>query len=253
MNKKPLTMLALAALVGVSMWGALASPASASQGDDVDDTMNAAGWGCEAEFVHYSNVSPLIALVLTCEDVPPGHSYYAEAGEVSTSRVWRTPVLTGSGTVMTPWEKLSGSRLNEPTIARKMAGAFELESTTRPGTCVDIWGGTAGKGVPVITFQCNGGMNQRFSQTAAGELRSPSGVDFCLDIEGGKAKAGAKVHTWKCHGGSTQKWFLRLDGKVSSQDGPTFCLSRDSETGAQMTVEPCGNGLKQPFSVRPVN
>jgi poly(hydroxyalkanoate) depolymerase family esterase len=92
------------------------------------------------------------------------------------------------------------------------------------GKCLDVPGQSTTNGTRLAIWDCHGGANQQWTNTATGELTVYSGSSQrCLDAEGGGTSAGTAAIIWSCHGGANQKWRLNADGSITGvQSG--LCL-----------------------------
>ena len=113
------------------------------------------------------------------------------------------------------------------------------------GRCLDVPGATQTLGTQVQLWDCNGGSNQEWTETAAGELRV-YGSD-CLDANGQNTSPGTKVDIWTCTGEANQKWQLNADGTISGvQSG--LCLDASgaaTANGTLIQMWTCNGGSNQ--------
>jgi len=73
------------------------------------------------------------------------------------------------------------------------------------GFCVDVQGGAAAQGTPVIYVPCNGSPSQNWT-VANGTIVGIGGK--CVDITGGGPAIGAPLILAACNGGPSQRWVL---------------------------------------------
>ena len=82
------------------------------------------------------------------------------------------------------------------------------------GKCLDVANGSAANGTLVHMWDCHGGLNQKWVQTASGELRAFGGLNKCLDVRGPSSASGTLVQIWDCVGVSNQKWSFGTAGEI---------------------------------------
>ncbi len=115
--------------------------------------------------------------------------------------------------------------------------------------CLDVGGWQDKNGASVITWDCHGGLNQKWQFTKEGEIRGYG--DRCLDVSGASTANGAKVHMWDCNGGNQQKW--RLDGEQIVGVGSNRCLdvwAQQTTRGAGLQIYDCTGRDNQKWSKR---
>jgi pimeloyl-ACP methyl ester carboxylesterase len=81
------------------------------------------------------------------------------------------------------------------------------------GKCVDVPNVSQTNGTALTLWSCNGGTNQRWTQTAAGELRVYNNTK-CMDA--GSGQSGTAVTINDCNGGNGQKWLANANGTVTN-------------------------------------
>ncbi|HEY3870462.1 MAG TPA: ricin-type beta-trefoil lectin domain protein [Actinocrinis sp.] len=112
--------------------------------------------------------------------------------------------------------------------------------STTPGTQLEIW-------------DCNGGSNQVFTQTASGQLTvyTGSSTQMCLDAYNNQTTAGTKVEIWPCNGQANQQWTLNSDGTVTGvQSG--LCLDvtgANTSDGSPVELWTCNEGSNQQWTL----
>lgn len=78
--------------------------------------------------------------------------------------------------------------------------------------CLDVPAGNQSNGTRPALWDCNGGSNQKWTNTTANELRTPGGK--CLEAAGGATANGTTVQIWDCNGGANQQWRPATDGTI---------------------------------------
>lgn len=107
--------------------------------------------------------------------------------------------------------------------------------------CWDIWGAGKQNGAGLVTWDCHGGGNQKFTYDAKERLvAAHSGK--CIDLDGGTLR----VQQWDCHDGPNQKWYHDSQGRIRSRAN-NLCLKTVGSKGIQATVAFCGDGEDQKF------
>ncbi|MEU6406719.1 RICIN domain-containing protein [Streptomyces sp. NPDC046985] len=123
------------------------------------------------------------------------------------------------------------------------------------GKCLDVSGGGAANGTPVITWGCHGGTNQQWVVSGDGTIRNPvSGR--CLEVQGGAAATanGTKAGLWDCWGGANQKWTVNADGSIRNPNSGR-CLEvaggpDENNDGQPIQIWDCWGGANQKWSLR---
>jgi alpha-galactosidase len=99
------------------------------------------------------------------------------------------------------------------------------------GRCLDVRGGVAGPGAPVILWDCHGRENQRWTMEPDGTVRGIAGM--CLDAYGGASANGTEVGIFACHGRENQLWTLRSDGYLRGIGGK--CVTAEGPAVENLT------------------
>lgn len=122
------------------------------------------------------------------------------------------------------------------------------------GLCVDVYRNQKTAGTPVITYRCNGTVNQRWArydpprseaaQNMANNvtLRPGHAQQKCLD-----ATADGRLLLWTCHGGQNQK-FTFTYGRKSTIRAKSGCLAVSIPNGPVL-IRPCASGAKFMWTV----
>ncbi|MEU1590706.1 ricin-type beta-trefoil lectin domain protein [Micromonospora sp. NPDC005710] len=117
------------------------------------------------------------------------------------------------------------------------------------GRCLDITGASQINGALAEIWDCNGGANQRFTQTSAGELRVYNGTK-CLDVYNRGTTNGTAVEIWDCNGQSNQQFRLNADGTVTAV-GANKCLDVNgaaTANGTRVQIWDCAGGSNQKWT-----
>lgn len=115
--------------------------------------------------------------------------------------------------------------------------------------CIDAEGGI-GQGARLITYDCHGGSNQRF--TLSGGRLMLGGL--CVDASGGYGRNGDDIVLWTCHGGANQRWSLRkprrdMGYQIVGINGRCIDIYRaQSHNGAPLKLWDCNGGRNQTWA-----
>ncbi|HKN97115.1 MAG TPA: endo-1,4-beta-xylanase [Pseudonocardiaceae bacterium] len=120
------------------------------------------------------------------------------------------------------------------------------------GKCLDVPNASTTPGVQLQIWDCNGLVNQTWTQTAAGQLTVFSGASqLCLDAFGNQTSPGTKVETWTCNGGTNQQWRVNPNGTITGvQSG--LCLDvvgASTADGALIQLWTCSGGSNQQWAL----
>jgi len=183
---------------------------------------------------------------------------------------------TNSGTVV-----VSGG--NWPTAARNVMNAAGLEAAyqylktggTRPSgpvssspvtsspppvgstgvlrgvqsnRCLDVPGNSQTDGTQLSIWDCNGGNNQKWTQTTSNQLTVYGSK--CLDVPNHATTSGTRVQISTCSGGANQQWRLNSDGTgVGIESG--LCLDVSglgTANGTAVQIWTCNGGNNQKWT-----
>lgn len=116
-----------------------------------------------------------------------------------------------------------------------------------PGICMDVQWGSAERGTPVWTWNCDGNVAQIWTyDRKSGQIRN-RGLNKCLDVQWGSRFAGAPVWTWDCTGDIAQKWTYDPIGRVLTNALGTI-LKGAWEAGTPLvTADPNSTNWFDPF------
>ncbi|MFF3856044.1 ricin-type beta-trefoil lectin domain protein [Micromonospora sp. NPDC002575] len=124
---------------------------------------------------------------------------------------------------------------------------FPLRNTNA-GRCLDVPSQSQTNGTQLTLWDCNGGANQQWTQTAGKQLQVYG--TKCLDAEGAATSSGTRVIIWDCTGGANQQWNLNTDGTITGvQSG--LCLSPTgggTANGTQVVISTCTGGNSQKWT-----
>ncbi|WP_431913483.1 ricin-type beta-trefoil lectin domain protein [Micromonospora carbonacea] len=116
------------------------------------------------------------------------------------------------------------------------------------GRCLDVPSQSQTNGTQLTLWDCNGGANQQWTQTAGKQLQVYG--TKCLDAEGAATSSGTRVIIWDCTGGTNQQWNLNSDGTITGvQSG--LCLSPTgggTANGTQVVIATCTGGNSQKWT-----
>ena len=117
------------------------------------------------------------------------------------------------------------------------------------GRCLDITSASQANGALAEIWDCNGGANQRFTQTSAGELRVYNGTK-CLDVYNQGAANGTAVEIWDCNGQPNQQFRTNADGTITAV-GANRCLDVNgaaTANGTRVQIWDCAGGSNQKWT-----
>ncbi|MFI6457137.1 ricin-type beta-trefoil lectin domain protein [Streptosporangium amethystogenes] len=148
---------------------------------------------------------------------------------------WYTALQSVSGSIGQP-----GGPSTTPTPSP--AGAIRGVGS---GRCLDVANVSQANGTQVQIWDCNGQVNQQWTQTGAGELRVYG--NKCLDVTNMSTADGAQVQIWDCNGQNNQKWRLNSDGTITAL-GANKCLdvpNYSTANGVKLQIWSCGGAANQ--------
>ncbi|KJK32948.1 lipase [Lentzea aerocolonigenes] len=127
-----------------------------------------------------------------------------------------------------------------PTDTYSLAGAAS-------GKCADVEGRSQTNGAKLLLWPCNGQVNQRWTQTAAGELRVYDNPK-CMDAGG--SGQGERVTSNACNGGNSQKWTVNANGTVTNTTSGRCLDATGTADDAPVVVNTCNGAASQNWSKR---
>jgi hypothetical protein len=78
------------------------------------------------------------------------------------------------------------------------------------GLCMNVSGGTAYNGAPVVLWGCNAAANEVWAREYRGNgnywFRSRADYHKCLTVEGASHNNGARLIVWDCNDGGNELW-----------------------------------------------
>ncbi|BCY11438.1 ricin-type beta-trefoil lectin domain protein [Actinoplanes sp. L3-i22] len=130
------------------------------------------------------------------------------------------------------------------TLTTPPVGGTVVLSNPQSTRCLDVSGGSTADGATVLTWDCHGGANQKWTRTSAGELRGVGGK--CLDVYGNGTADGTRIVTWTCNGGANQRFTFADSGAITGA-GSGKCLD---VSGTAVRLWACNGGANQVWSAR---
>src|SRR2546421_184738 len=113
------------------------------------------------------------------------------------------------------------------------------------GRCLDVPGQSQTNGTQEVIWDCNGGINQQWTQLSNGALQVYG--TKCLDVLNSATAPGSPVAIWDCNGGTNQQWTVNSDGTiVGVQSG--LCLDvtgQGTANGTLVEIWTCNGGSNQ--------
>ncbi len=110
------------------------------------------------------------------------------------------------------------------------------------GRCLDVNGGNAAGGTPMIIWDCHSNANQQFTQNGA----ALQVLGKCVHVPA-DAAAGTRVQIQDCNGGANQQWVFNSNGTIrNGQNG--LCLDVNGAStagGSAVIVWSCHDGANQ--------
>ncbi|KAK9831059.1 hypothetical protein WJX74_001510 [Apatococcus lobatus] len=102
---------------------------------------------------------------------------------------------------------------NTQLLTVQTTGEVQLSNLSNgQKVCLDVRAAQYADGVPVLTWPCNGGNNQKWNFVAKeNAYYSISPVDnakYCLDVRAFGTAANTPIEIWSCNGGTNQAWTL---------------------------------------------
>ncbi|RPF22295.1 RICIN domain-containing protein [Myceligenerans xiligouense] len=157
-------------------------------------------------------------------------------------------VRESAGATERPGAGPSAEPSDEPSPAPPADPPVVALTGSGSGRCLDVPGANFADGVALQIFDCNDGVAQQWTVTAAGELRI--GGTKCLDDASGGAD-GTPVTVQECHGGDNQRWSAPGDGTVRGV-ATGLCLDVEAagtENGSPVNVYGCHLGPNQLWGI----
>jgi lysophospholipase L1-like esterase len=122
--------------------------------------------------------------------------------------------------------------LSTPVTPPPVGTAASL-ANPQSNRCMDVVGAATAQGTRVHIWDCHGGVNQRWTRTAAGELRVYDGS--CLDVNANGTANGTQIQIWACNGTTAQKFSFTSGGAIVGA-GSGKCVDVTSSGTANGTL-----------------
>ncbi|MET7422723.1 ricin-type beta-trefoil lectin domain protein [Dactylosporangium sp. NPDC005555] len=118
------------------------------------------------------------------------------------------------------------------------------------GRCIDIGGTSPANGAQAQLWDCNGGSNQRFTNTSGKQLQVFG--TKCLDASNRGTTNGTAVVIWDCNGQSNQQWNLNANGTITGVQSGLCLYANGAGTvnGTRLILWSCNGGANQQWSLR---
>jgi hypothetical protein len=115
--------------------------------------------------------------------------------------------------------------------------------SAQSGRCLDVPNISQTNGTQLEIWDCNGGVNQQYTQLANGALRVYT--NKCLSVAG--TTAGTPVTIQDCNGGAAQQWTVNADGTIHGVPSG-LCLDvtgQGTANGTLVEIWTCNGGANQ--------
>ncbi|HYD43532.1 MAG TPA: ricin-type beta-trefoil lectin domain protein [Anaeromyxobacter sp.] len=116
------------------------------------------------------------------------------------------------------------------------------------GRCLDVPNLSQTNGTKLTIWDCNGGVNQQWTQTSSNTFQVFGSK--CLELPGGATAAGTQVQIGDCTGGTHQQWRFNADGTITSVS-TGLCLDvtgQGTANGTAVVAWTCNGGQNQRWS-----
>ncbi|MGI5191914.1 ricin-type beta-trefoil lectin domain protein [Promicromonospora sp. CA-289599] len=198
-------------------------PLGWSEGDAAVNRFNAAIPGIVQSKVNAGKKVHLVDMhsALTAADLEDG-VHPTAAGYDKMAAVWYDALRAVPGSIGAP----SGTEI---------VGA-------QSDRCLEVTGVGTTNGTDVQLWDCWGGSNQRWTDTAGKELKVYG--DKCLDAYGHGTSNGTQVVIWDCNGQANQQWNVNADGTITGVESG-LCLDASgfgTSNGTKVQLWTCGAG-----------
>jgi hypothetical protein len=162
---------------------------------------------------------------------------------------WHNLALTFSGSTITA--QIDGATVTTVTDTAWSVGQVGFGTSqvgVGSGRCLDVPGQVQTNGTQEVIWDCNGGINQQWTQLPNGGLQVYG--TKCLDVLNNATAPGSPVGIWDCNGGTNQQWTFNADGTiVGVQSG--LCLDvtgQGTANGTLVEIWTCNGGSNQRWS-----
>jgi O-glycosyl hydrolase len=159
-----------------------------------------------------------------------------------TDATWVTGQI-GLGTSQT--ETAQFDNLSVTAVAGPPPPVTGALISQQSGRCLDVTGQATANGSAVELWDCNGGLNQQWTQASNGGLQVYG--TKCLDVLNHATTPGAAVGIWDCNGGANQRWTVNTDGTIVGAESG-LCLDVTGQAtgnGAPIEIWTCNGGANQ--------
>jgi alpha-galactosidase len=160
------------------------------------------------------------------------------------------PLANGDVSVVLFNENSGTATISTTAAAIGKSGASSYSLTLRgaaSGRCLDDPDSSTTNGVQVVIWDCNGGINQRWTVTAAKQLQV---LGKCLDAYNNQTSPGTKVELWDCNGQTNQQWNVNAEGTITGvQSGLCLAVSgAATANNSPVQLGTCTGGGNQQWS-----
>ncbi len=115
--------------------------------------------------------------------------------------------------------------------------------------CLDLHEGKAINGRKTVSWDCHGGLNQKWLFGDDGKIHSAVDKNKCLDPEGPSYATGTEVQIWDCIDSyQWHSWVRNDNGSISPKYAQQQCIEvqdSNSSNGVRIQLAPCNGGKNQ--------
>jgi hypothetical protein len=158
----------------------------------------------------------------TANIITVGSSFVYAGDRWTTGNLGTSPLiwlpLTISGTTMAlGWQSSWTLNVTAGTwtgATNPAAGTYRI-TAANSALLLDVSGGSAANGAPVVQWSNTGGSNQRWTLArVSGNVYTITGVGSgkCLEVPDSSATQGARLSIYTCNGGANQQWSFASTG-----------------------------------------
>ncbi|MEV7080007.1 ricin-type beta-trefoil lectin domain protein [Streptomyces sp. NPDC093516] len=155
-----------------------------------------------------------------------------------------SPTATATGKASTGTAKDDEKPHTKATAQAPVSGVGVYSHASH--RCIDIVGGKAVQGAPLMIWDCNGSASQHWTFTG-GTMRS---LGMCVQLAGGSTADGAGIELGACNGSANQKFILnsRHDLVSSLADKCTDVRDDKRANGTRLQLWSCSGTDNQKWS-----
>ena len=155
----------------------------------------------------------------------------------TTTSTTTTSTTTPSTTTTTaPTTSTATPTTTTTTTATTTAGSARQIVGIASNRCLDVAGSNPADGTSVLLWDCNSGLNQRWTQVGSTLVNQATGK--CLDVVGGGTANGTKVWQWTCIAGNTaQQWVINGNGALVNPASGRCLSARNQGTANNTTMQ----------------